>query len=60
VRRLQEAFDTCMKIVRTPLPLSYSRHTSRFLVTWLTFLPFCAYRELGWLMVPIDATLGHA
>jgi len=25
VRRLQEAFDCCEKLVRTPLPLSYSR-----------------------------------
>jgi len=54
VRRLQDAFEACEKIVRTPLPLSYSRHTSRFLVTWLTFLPFCAWSELGWATVPVD------
>lgn len=58
VRRLQDAFECCEKLVRTPLPLSYSRHTSRFLVTWLTFLPFCAWRELGWATVPVDMILG--
>ena len=58
VRKLQDAFEVCEKIVRTPLPLSYSRHTSRFLVSWLTFLPFCAWRELGWATVPVDVILG--
>jgi putative membrane protein len=58
VRRMQDAFENCEKIVRTPLPLSYSRHTSRFLVAWLTFLPFCAWKELGWGTVPVDVILG--
>jgi hypothetical protein len=26
-------------------------------VSWLTFLPFCAYRELGWVTVPVDVIL---
>ncbi|GBF88612.1 hypothetical protein Rsub_01327 [Raphidocelis subcapitata] len=58
VRIMQDAFEVCEKIVRTPLPLSYSRHTSRFLVAWLTFLPFCAWSELGWATVPVDVILG--
>lgn len=57
MRLLQDAFDSCEKIVRTPLPLSYSRHTLRFLVSWLTFLPFCAWKELGWATVPVDVIL---
>ena len=57
MRQLQNAFQCCEKILRTPLPLSYSRHSSRFLVTWLTFLPFCAWKELGWATVPVDCIL---
>lgn len=107
MRRLQEAYDGLDKIVRTPLPLSYSRHTlrrgamcphalaspaarpalsvlptrtcraptapapplrhanthpgptppRRFLVVWLTFLPFVAWKELGWATVPVDVIL---
>jgi hypothetical protein len=44
----QGAFQSCEKLLRTPLPLSYSRHTSRFLVTWLTALPFCSWQVVGW------------
>lgn len=57
MRRLQDALDRCEKILRTPLPLSYTRHTSRFLVMWLTCLPFVAWTELGWATVPVDVIL---
>ena len=29
----------CERILRTPIPLSYTRHTSRFLTIWLALLP---------------------
>ena len=45
----------CERILRTPIPLSYTRHTARFLMLYLTFLPFalweqCKVRRLwgGW------------
>lgn len=30
----------CERIVQTPVPLSYARHTSRFLTLWLWTLPW--------------------
>lgn len=47
----------CERIFRTPIPLSYTRHTSRFLVCWLTLLPFCVADAFGWLTVPISIGL---
>lgn len=34
----------CERIFKTPIPLSWTRHTSRFLMLWLTFLPCILYR----------------
>lgn len=58
VKALQVALLACEKLIRTPLPLSYSRHTARFLITWLTFLPFCSWKVLGWATVPVDVIMG--
>lgn len=38
----------CERIQKTPIPLPYTRHTSRFLVLWLTFLPFALWPVYGW------------
>ena len=35
--------------MRTPLPLSYSRHTSRFLSIWSFTLPFVLVDAIGWM-----------
>lgn len=31
---VQDALGTCERILRTPIPLGYTRHTSRFLMIW--------------------------
>jgi predicted membrane chloride channel (bestrophin family) len=33
---------------------STRRHTGRFLVLWITCLPFVIWQELGWLSVPVS------
>lgn len=38
----------CERILRTPIPLSYTRYTSRFLIMWLTFVPFTLWDTCGW------------
>jgi hypothetical protein len=38
--RPQDMQGCCERILRTPIPLSYTRHTSRFMMIWLTLLPF--------------------
>lgn len=48
------------RLLRTPIPISYTRHTSRFLFTWLTFLPIALYSTLGWVTVPVSALISIA
>jgi len=40
VQDLLSNMSHCEKILRTPVPWTYSRHTSRFLSLWLGTLPF--------------------
>ena len=42
----------CERILSTPLPLSYTRFTSRVLVCWLTALPLVLLPVLGWAAIP--------
>lgn len=38
---------------KTPIPLSYTRLTSRFLVLYHLFLPFALWDALNWLTIPV-------
>lgn len=38
----------CERLVQTPIPQSYVRHTSRFLSLWLLTLPFALCYIVGW------------
>eukprot|EP00898_Chlorokybus_atmophyticus_P006814 jgi/Chlat1/7133/Chrsp57S06806 len=42
----------CERILRCPIPLSYTRHTSRFMIGWLCLLPLVFYKQFGFGMVP--------
>jgi hypothetical protein len=37
----------------SPAAAAAGRHTSRFLMCWLTLLPFCVADSMGWATVPI-------
>ncbi|CAB9525694.1 UPF0187 protein [Seminavis robusta] len=54
---LTRIYSACEKIVKTPIPWSYSRHTSRFLTIWTTTLPFAMVQTMGWLTIPATAVL---
>lgn len=43
---------TCERIFKTPIPLSYTRLTSRFLVIWHIALPFGLWDQCRWLVIP--------
>ena len=48
------------RLLSSPVPLFYSRHTARFLATWLLALPFGLYSQFGdsWnhsMMIPATA-----
>ncbi|MEW5318591.1 MAG: hypothetical protein WDW38_009804 [Sanguina aurantia] len=55
VTKLYEAFTGCERILNTPIPLSYTRHTARCLLVWLACLPFSMWGYCGWAMIPIAA-----
>lgn len=42
----------CERILGTPIPLSYTRHTSRSLMLWLCTLPLALFPLMGWATVP--------
>jgi len=50
---LSNSLAICERILKQPVPLDYSRHTSRFLSLYLLALPFNLVTSLGWLTVPI-------
>jgi len=57
VDNLVDNLGACERILRTPLPLSYSRHTSRFLTIWCLGLPLVLEPVLGWMMIPAVAII---
>eukprot|EP00403_Amphidinium_massartii_P000184 CAMPEP_0178378128 /NCGR_PEP_ID=MMETSP0689_2-20121128/4268_1 /TAXON_ID=160604 /ORGANISM="Amphidinium massartii, Strain CS-259" /LENGTH=326 /DNA_ID=CAMNT_0019998191 /DNA_START=307 /DNA_END=1284 /DNA_ORIENTATION=+ len=46
--KLLAAVSTCERLVQTPIPQSYVRHTSRFLSLWLLTLPLGLCHVVGW------------
>jgi len=55
--RLVNAVYACERILGTPIPLSYTRHTARFLMAWLFCIPFTLWPYSGWAMVPLAALI---
>lgn len=49
---LAEGVGSAERIVKTSVPLSYSRHTSRFLSVWCFTLPFVLVESFKWRMIP--------
>jgi len=50
------------RLLSSPVPLFYSRHTARFISVWLLFLPFALYSQFGdsWnhiVMIPATALI---
>ncbi|GBF88169.1 hypothetical protein Rsub_00881 [Raphidocelis subcapitata] len=45
------------RITRQAIPRAYTRHTSRFLITYLTCLPFGLGAYMGWLTLPVMVVL---
>ncbi|CAN1308740.1 UPF0187 protein At3g61320, chloroplastic [Linum perenne] len=47
-----EGLDVCEELIGIPIPLSYTRLTSRFLVLWHLTLPIILWEECHWIVVP--------
>ena len=54
---LGDCVSTCERIYNTPIPLPYSRHTSRFLVLYVSTLPLVLVDALNWATLPVMATV---
>jgi putative membrane protein len=57
-----DACEVCERIFSSPVPLVYTRHTARFLSSWLLLLPFALWSqfELSWNhvgLIPASAIL---
>ena len=48
-----QAIGACERLVQTPVPLNYARHTSRFLSLWCLTMPMALVGDLGLLTVPV-------
>ena len=49
---LSSCVGACERIVQTPVPLTYARHTSRFLSLFCLSMPIALVEELGGYIVP--------
>eukprot|EP00899_Mesostigma_viride_P001481 jgi/Mesvir1/11333/Mv22248-RA.2 len=50
---MEDIVASCERIFKTPIPLSYTRHTTRFLIIWATGLPLGLWHELHWRTPPV-------
>ncbi len=54
---LIDIMGACERIVKSPVPLSWSRHTSRLLSIWSLTLPFVLVPLEGFLCIPTVAVI---
>lgn len=50
---LSAAIASCERLVKQPVPLSYTRHTSRFLSLYIFTLPLALLAHFGWVTLPV-------
>ena len=53
----EDAVGSCERILTQPIPLSYTRHTSRFMVIWLSALPLGLYQTCGVATIPLSMVI---
>jgi hypothetical protein len=58
ITTFEDVLGGCERLLRTPIPVSYGRHATRFQVIWLSFFPLLMHQELGDSVVPITALMG--
>jgi predicted membrane chloride channel (bestrophin family) len=55
---MHDVLGGCERILRTPIPVAYTRHTSRFVIIWLSVLPYALWSKVGWATVVIAPLIG--
>uniref|UniRef100_A0A7S4EV38 EF-hand domain-containing protein n=2 Tax=Chrysotila carterae TaxID=13221 RepID=A0A7S4EV38_CHRCT len=53
INQLSDYIGACERLLQTPVPLNYARHTSRFLTLWCLTLPVSLVGSMGLLVVPV-------
>jgi len=53
VNSLSHTIGRCERLVQTPVPLSYARHTGRFVSIWTFTLSLALVESLGWVTIPV-------
>jgi len=53
----EDAVGACERLLKTPIPISYTRHTSRFMFIWLTALPLALWPACGWGTAPLAVVI---
>lgn len=52
ITQFNESVSVCERLIRTPIPLAYTRLTSRILVLWHLGLPVVLWDDCHWVVVP--------
>lgn len=60
VTSLSHTVGRCERLLQTPVPRSYTRHTSRFVSIYMLTLPFALVSSLGWFTAPVIAVVAWA
>lgn len=55
ITAFEDDLGKCERIFKTPIPMAYTRMTSRFLVLWLILVPLALFKDAGWATVPAEA-----
>ena len=53
-----DILGSCERILRTPIPVAYTRHTSRFVIIWMTILPFALWAKFEWVTLLLAPIIG--
>ena len=59
ITELEAALGGSERLLLTPIPTSYTRHTSRFLSFWTSCLPFALWPYFGAEELSLPAWLSH-
>lgn len=53
VTQFHDNIGSCERLFKTPIPVAYTRLTSRVLMLWHMVLPFALWSACGWLTIPV-------
>jgi ion channel-forming bestrophin family protein len=57
VTEFNDILGGCERLLRTPIPLSYTRNSSRFIMMCLLFFPLATVTKLGLAVIPMTTFL---